>query len=181
MKQEEKPEIYGLVAEFPDAETIVEAAEKVKAAGYDKVEGYTPMPVEELIHALGHHKSPVPKIIFGGALLGCLTGLGLQYWVSAIDYPLNVGGRPLASWVSFIPVTFEMTILFGAFAAVGGMLLVNGLPMPYHPLFNVKRFSYVTRDKFFLCIEAIDPRFDRQETREFLESLNPTGVSEVEH
>ncbi|HSR66413.1 MAG TPA: DUF3341 domain-containing protein [Acidobacteriota bacterium] len=176
----QQTELFGLMAEFKDAESIIAAAEKVRRQGYRKVEGYSPMPVEELDHALGHSKSHVPKLVFLGGLLGCATGIGMQYWISAVDYPLNVGGRPLASWVSFIPVTFELTILFAAFAAVIGMIALNGLPSPYHPVFNVRRFQYASRDRFFLVVESADARFDRVETRRFLETLNPTGVHDVE-
>ena len=178
--KQENSKIFGLVAEFVDVESIVQAAKRVRAEGYQKVEGYSPMPVEELIHALGHHKTHVPKLVFIGGLVGCATGLGMQYWISAVDYPLNVGGRPLASWVSFIPVTFELTILFASFAAVFGMLLLNGLPRPYHPLFNHRRFVYASRDRFFLCIESTDPKFDSTQTRRLLEGLGAEQVSEVE-
>ncbi|HSR52961.1 MAG TPA: DUF3341 domain-containing protein [Acidobacteriota bacterium] len=181
MQQKPKQaELFGLMAEFGDAESIVEAAGKIRKEGYHKVEGYTPMPVEELDHALGHSKSHVPKLVFLGGLAGLLGGLGMQYWISAVDYPLNIGGRPPASWISFIPVTFEMTILVASFAAVIGMIVLNGLPSPYHPVFNVRRFQYASRDRFFLVVEAQDQKFDLARTRSFLESLNPTGVYEVE-
>ncbi len=145
------------------------------------MDAYSPFPIEGLAEALGFRRTRIPLVVFLGGLVGCLGGFFLQYWVSAVDYPLNVGGRPLFSWPAFIPVTFELTILVAAFAAVLGMLGLNGLPMPYHPLFHVERFALASRDRFFLCIEADDPRFDRGETWKFLESLTPHGVFEVEH
>jgi hypothetical protein len=175
------PPIYGLMAEFHEPVEVVEAARRVHEAGYRKVDAYTPYPMEALSDALDLHHSPLAKIVLTGGVLGFLGGLGLQYWTSVIDYPLNVGGRPLASWIAFIPPTFETTILCAAGAAVFGMLALNNLPEPYHPVFNVPSFALASRDRFFLCIEATDPKFDRVETRRFLESLGPTEVAEVEH
>jgi len=174
------PPIYGLMAEFDSAQALVIAARKARKIGYRRMDGYTPFPVEELSEALGHHHSPLPKIVLGGGLAGAMTAYGLQYWTSVVAYPLNIGGRPLHSWPSFIPVTFELTVLFAAFAAVFGMLALNGLPTPYHPVFNVPRFALASRDRYFLCIEAADPKFDPKLTRAFLESLSPDHVSEVE-
>lgn len=173
-------ELYGLLAEFRSGTELVRAAEKAHAAGYRRMDGYSPFPIEPLWEALGHHKSKVPMLVLIGALLGCVAGYALQYWVSAIAYPLNVGGRPYHSWPAFIPVTFECTILLGGLVAVFGMLALNGLPMPYHPVFNVARFERASRDGFFLCIEAVDAKFDRHATRGFLESLEPVGVHDVE-
>ena len=116
-----------------------------------------------------------------GGIAGLVGGYALSYWTSAIDYPINVGGRPLNSWPAFIPITFETTVLGAALATVFGMLALNGLPMPYHPVFNVPRFALSTRNRFFLCIEATDPLFDREQTRRFLERFVPRQVSEVEH
>jgi len=174
------PEIYGLMAEFRTPEEVVVAAQKVHEAGYRKVDGFSPYPIEELSHALGVHHSPLPKLVLAGGITGLLAGWGLQYWAAVIEYPMNIGGRPLNSWPAFIVPAYETTILFAAGAAVLGMLALNGLPEPYHPVFNVPAFALASRDKFFICIEARDPRFDRIGTRRFLESLSP-GVYEVEH
>jgi hypothetical protein len=175
-----KSDIYGLMAEFDHPEELVTAAERARKAGYRKMDAYTPFPVHGLDEAMGLGRTWLPLVVLIGGIIGGLTGYALQYWISAIDYPLNVGGRPYNSWPAFIPVTFELTVLFAAFAAVLGMLGLNGLPQPYHPVFNVPRFELASRTHFFLCIEATDPRFDREETRRFLESLNPHGVYEVE-
>ena len=172
-------DLYGLMAEFDSPQHLVEAAEQTRAAGYRKVDAYTPFPIEELAEALGHHHSKVPLLVLAGGIAGALGGIGLQYWVSAIAYPLNIGGKPYWSWPAFIPVTFEMTILIAAFAAVLGMLALNGLPQPYHPVFNVPRFALASRDRYFLCIEAADPQFDRESTRAFLLGLAATEVTEV--
>lgn len=174
------PNIYGLMAEFEDEEELLEAAQRTYEAGYRALEAYTPFPVEGLPQAVGVRGQRLPLIVLAGGVLGALVGFGMQYYSAVYDYPLNVGGRPLNSWPAFIPVTFELTILFAAFAAVFGMLALNGLPEPYHPVFNVPRFALATRDRFFLCIEARDPQFDREETAAFLESLGAQEVSEVE-
>jgi Protein of unknown function (DUF3341) len=180
-KVEEKPPIYGIMAEFDNVDAVVIATRKAYSAGYRKMDAYSPYPVEELWEALGFHRTRLPNIVFGGAMFGLFAGYSLQYFVSAIEYPLIVGGRPFHSWVSFIPVSFETTILFAAITTVLGMLLLNGLPMPYHPVFNVPGFSRATTDRFFLCIEATDPKFDRAKTAEFLKSFNPREVTEVAH
>lgn len=171
--------LHGLMAEFDNSEELLGAARRTYKEGYRKMDAYTPYPIEGLAEAIGFHRSPIAALVLAGGIIGGLGGFCMQYWISVIDYPLNVGGRPLNSWPSFIPVTFELTILCAAFAAVFGMLLLNRLPMLYHPVFNAPRFELATRDHFFLCIEAEDPRFDRQRTRSFLESLSPR-VSEVE-
>ncbi|HEY7323131.1 MAG TPA: DUF3341 domain-containing protein [Candidatus Binatia bacterium] len=173
--------IYGLMAEFDTPEALVAAARSAFAAGFRKMDGYSPFPVDGLAEALGFHHTRVPLIVLIGGILGCLGGFFLQYWVSVIDYPINVGGRPLNSWPSFIPVTFEVTILIAALSAFLGVLALNGLPMPYHPVFNVDRFELASRNRFFLCIESGDPKFDREGTRRFLESIEAQGVYEVEH
>ncbi|MCX6549547.1 MAG: DUF3341 domain-containing protein [Acidobacteria bacterium] len=159
---------------------MVHAANKAREAGYRRMDAYSPMPIEELHHALGLPNTRLPWIVLGGGLTGAAAGYGLQYWASTIAYPFNIGGRPLHSWPSFIVPTFETTILFSAIAAVFGMILLNGLPMPYHPIFNSKRFVMASRDRFFLCIESQDPQFDAGTTRRFLESLGPREVSDVE-
>jgi len=175
------PPVYGLMAEFEDPNTLVAAAAQARDAGYRRMDAYSPFPIEELHEALGSHHSRLPLIVLIGGVVGCLGGFLLQYWASAIAYPINVGGRPFNSWPAFIPVTFECTILGAALSAVLGMLALNGLPMPYHPVFNVPRFALASRNRFFLCIEARDRKFDLEKTRAFLESLSPREVSTVAH
>lgn len=174
-----RPQLYGLLAEFDSPAALVRAARRAREAGYRKLEAYTPFPIEELNHALGYHHSRMPRIVLAGGLLGALGGFALCYWTSVIAYPLNIGGRPFNSWVSFIPVTFECTILAASLSAVFGMLALNGLPMPHHPVFNVERFARASRDRYFLCIQVEDPKFDRQATRSFLQSLHPSEVADV--
>ncbi len=176
-----RPPIHGLLAEFADPNELIAAIRQARGAGYRRMDAYTPYPIEEVAEELGVHGNRLPLIVLLGGLTGLIGGLGLQYWTSVIDYPLNVGGRPLNSLVAFIPITFETTVLLAALAAVLGMLALNGLPQPYHPVFNVPRFALASRDRFFLCIEATDPMFDRELTRRFLERLVPRSVSEVEH
>ncbi len=173
--------LYGIVAEFDEAEQVVHAATEARAAGYRKMDAYTPFPVHGLDEALEFHDARVPWVVFLMGLTGCCSGFALQVYTS-LDYPWNVGGRPLISWPSFIPVTYECTILFAAvFGAVFGMLALNGFPRLHHPIFNAPRFELATQDKFFLCIEAVDPKFDREVTAQFLSGLGPTHVSEVEN
>ncbi len=176
-----RPPIYGVMAEFVNSEELLAAARRVYQEGYRRLDAYSPVPVEGLAEAIGSHRTAVPLIVLIGALIGCLGGFFMQYWIAAFDYPINVGGRPLLSWPSFIPVTFELTILMGGLSALIGMLVLNGLPMPYHPVFNVPRFELASQNRFFLCIEATDPKFDRQGTRRFLEELRPQGVYDVDH
>jgi Protein of unknown function (DUF3341) len=173
------PAIYGLMAEFDDPNTLVAATHRAYHDGYRRMDAYSPFPIEELHEALGVHHSRLPLIVLIGGLIGCFGGYGLQYWVSAIAYPVNVGGKPFHSWPAFIPVTFECTILAAALAAVLGMLALNGLPTPYHPVFNVPRFALASRNRFFLVIEANDTHFDLERTRQFLETLNPREVTTV--
>jgi hypothetical protein len=172
--------LHGLLAEFDSPAALVAAAEATRQAGYRRTDAFTPFPIEEVAHALGHHHSKVPYMVLTGGILGALGGFGLCYWTSVIAYPMNIGGRPFNSWPSFLPITFECTILLAAFAAVFGMLALNGLPRPYHPVFNVERFTHASRDRYFLCIQADDPRFDRVATRAFLAGLHPSEVSEIE-
>ncbi len=176
-----RPPIYGLLAEFDTPTQIVLAARKAHEEGYRKMDAYSPFPVEGLSEAIGFHKDSVALICLVGGILGLATAYVLQYWINVIAYPLNVGGRPFHSWPAFIVVCFEMTVLFGGLAAAFGMLAMNGLPMPYHPLFNVPSFSFTSRDKFFLCIEAADPKFDREATYKFLSGLEPRTITEVPH
>jgi hypothetical protein len=171
--------IYGMMAEFDSATALVAAARRTHEAGYQKIDAYSPFPVEELAGAIGFHKNRVSLVVLVGGLLGCLSGYLMQYWISAISYPLNVGGKPFHSWPAFIVVTFEMTILFAGIAAVFGMLALNGLPMPYHPVFNVPRFAFATKDRFFLIIFASDVKYDPAGTLRFLEGIGARSISEV--
>ena len=173
------PAIYGLMAEFDDPSSLVAAAERARHAGYACMDAYSPFPIEELHEALGSPHSRLPLIVFIGGLAGCIGGYALCYWSSVIAYPLNIGGKPFHSWPAFIPVTFECTILVAALSAVLGMLALNGLPQPYHPVFNVPRFALASRNRFFLCIESKDPKFDLEGTRQFLETLEPREVTTV--
>jgi len=174
-----KPGIWGLMAEFDSPADLVRACRAAREAGYRQMDAYTPFPMEAVFEALGLHRNAMPLLVLCGGLLGCVGGLGLCYWVSVVAYPLNVGGRPFFSLPAFIPVTFECTILAAALFAVLGMLALNGLPMPYHPVFNVPSFAMASRDRFFLCIESADARFDREATQKFLEQFSPLSVSEV--
>jgi len=174
-----RPPIYGLAAEFGSPAELLAAARTAREAGYTRTDAYSPLPIEGLAGAVGAGRSHLPTLVFLGGLVGALVGYGLQYTSAVHWYPLNVGGRPLNSWPAFIPVTFECTILGASLAAVFGMFAVNGLPMPYHPLFHLPRFARASRDLFFLCVEARDPIFDPDQTRTFLESLGPRSVEEV--
>ena len=176
-----RPHLYGLMAEFRTPAEVVEAAEKVREAGYTKVDAYSPYPIEELGEALHLGRSRLPGIVLGGGIVGLLAGWALEYWSSVIEYPLNIGGRPFNAWPAFIIPAFETTILFAASSAVFGMLALNGLPQPYHPVFNVPGFALASRDKFFICIEATDPKFDAAATKKFLQGLHALAVSDVEH
>ena len=172
--------IYGLMAEFAEPEALLEAARRSFGEGYRRMDAYSPFPIDGLAEAIGFHKTRLPLLVLIGGIIGCAGGFYLQYWAAVIDYPLNIGGRPLNSWPMFIPVTFELTILVAGLTAVLGLLALNGLPMPYHPVFNVERFQMATRNRFFLCIESADLKFDQEATRRFLENLRPHGVYEVE-
>ncbi len=173
------PTVYGLMAEFDTPDALVHATEKARLEGYRKMDAYSPIPIEELSEALGLAPTRLPKVVFLGGLLGGLGGYALQYWTQAIAYPINIGGRPFHSWPQFIPVTFETTVLGAALTAFVGMWALNRLPMPYHPVFNVPAFARASTDRFFLCIEGSDAKFDAHATRRFLEGLHPVGVSEV--
>lgn len=172
--------LYGILAEFDTATEMVDAARRVRDAGYTKTDAFSPFPLHEIDEALGIKRSILPYLIFTGGVTGLLSGLGLEYFVHVFDWPIIVGGRPHFSLPAFIPPAYELTILFSAFVAVFGMLFLNGLPAPYHPVFNVPRFALATREKFFLIIEASDPKYDYEETKKFMQSLDAQEVFDVE-
>jgi hypothetical protein len=171
--------VYGLMAEFDSPQELVDAAHKTHGAGYKEIDAFSPFPIEGLADAIGFHKNNVSLVVLICGIIGGLSGYLLQYYVAVITYPINVGGRPLHSWPSFIIVTFELTILFGGISAAVGMLALNGLPLPYHPVFNVPAFSKASDNGFFLVVSASDPKYDAARTREFLKGLAPRAVSEV--
>lgn len=173
-------QLYGLMAEFDTATELVDAARSTRDAGYKRTDAFSPFPIHEIDEALGIKRSILPVLVFFGGITGLLSGVSLQVFVHYIDYPLNIGGRPYLSWLSFVPPSFELTILLAGFTAVFGMLFLNGLPRPYHPVFNVPRFSLATREKFFLLIEASDEKYNYDETKAFLDSLKPQEVFDVE-
>ena len=177
---ESRSHIYGVVGEFETPAQILQAAQRAHEAGYRQLDAYTPFPVEGLSEALGFKRTGVPLLALIGGLLGGLGGFGFQYWVSATAYPQNIGGRPLNSWPAFIPVTFELTVLGASLFSVFGMLALNKLPQPHHPLFSVERFQkHASNDRFFLCLQASDPKFNLMEASRFLQNLNARYVSEV--
>ena len=171
---------YGLLAEFDSAQGLLDATRKTTDAGYTKTDAFSPFPIHGLFDALKIKERKVAPIILAGALTGTIAGYGLEYWAQVIAYPLNIGGRPYHAWVSFIPPAFETTILFAAFSALFGMLALNGLPQPYHPVFNAPRFQLASQDRFFLLIEAKDPKFDLGGTRAFLEGLKAREVVAID-
>ncbi len=179
----EKPEppYFGLMAQFKEEEDFIHATRKTRDEGYRKMDAYSPYPIEEIIDILHLHHNKLPLIVLIGGVVGGVGCYLMQYFASVIHYPLNIGGRPLHSWPSFLPPAYEITILCAAIGAVVGMLALNGLPMPYHPVFNVPEFERASNDGFFLCVESHDPKFDLEKTHKFLESLNPVKVSRVEH
>ncbi|MGH9376230.1 MAG: DUF3341 domain-containing protein [Terriglobia bacterium] len=174
-----KHPIYGVMAEFDNTKDLLEAAHKVRAAGYRRVDAYSPLPVEGLSEAVGFPHTKLPVIVFIGGLIGCCGGFFLQYYPNAMGYPLDIGGKPFDSWPAFIPITFELTILFACLFCFFGWVILSGLPSPYHPVFNVPRFALASRDRFFLCIESKDPKFDVEQVKSFLQSLNPYEVNVV--
>ncbi len=171
--------VYGMMAEFDSAQALIDAAKHTHEAGYQKIDAYSPFPIEGLAEEIGFTHNAVPLVVLIGGIIGGLTGYLMQYWISAIDYPINVGGKPTHSWPAFIVITFEMTILFAVISAVFGMLALNGLPMPYHPVFNVPRFALASKDRFFLIVFSSDPQYNPTSTRSFLEGLAPRSISEV--
>jgi len=173
------PTVYGLMAEFTEPREILAAAQAAHKTGYRKMDAYTPFPVDNLANHLGQPKSLVPVLVLLAAIGGGLSGFFMEWYAATISYPLNIGGRPLNSWPAFIPITFELTILSGAVAGIVGMLALNRLPEPHHPVFNVAEFERASSDRFFLCIESADPKFDLIMTRAFLEQLKPQCVWEV--
>lgn len=174
------PRLYGVMAEFDNPTDLVAAARRTYQAGYRRINGYSPYPIEELSEAIGFTHTALPLIVLIGGILGGFAGFFMQYWMEVKNYPLNVGGKPYNSWPAFIPITFECTILFAAFAAVFGMLALNKLPQPYHPVFNAPNFALATRDSFFLVIEASDGKFQHDVVKEFMKDLQPRGLVDVE-
>lgn len=187
------PASYGMIAEFDSPEALMAAAAKTRDAGYKEIDAYSSFPIEGMVEALGQKRTKLPALILAGGFVGMLTGLFLQSWTAASNlgitigpymfygYPMNIGGRPMLSFPNFIPVTFELTVLFAALTAVFGTIILNKLPMPYHPLFNSERFSLASQDKFFLCVEARDPKYDPEGTRAFLQEMHPDSIEEVEN
>ena len=171
--------IYGVMAEFDNPTALVNAARVAREKGYRKLDAYSPFPIEELSEVLDLHKNRLPLIVLAGGIVGGIVGYLMQYYVTVWDFPINIGGRPLHSWPAYIIITFELTILLAAISAVMGLLALCGLPMLYHPAFNVPRFALASRNRFFLCIEATDPLFAARATSEFLETLEAKEVSEV--
>ena len=171
--------LHGLLAEFLTPETLLDATRRAHAAGYRRMDAYSPFPVEGLAEALGSEGTAIPAIVLAGGIVGGAGGFFMQWYATSIDYPLNVGGRPLNSWPMYIPITFELTILGAALAAILGMLALNRLPQPYHPVFNVAAFARASQDRFFLCIEAEDPQFERAATARFLADLGAQEVRDV--
>lgn len=172
--------VYSLMAEFDSAQALLDACHKVREAGYTRTDAYSPMPIHGVAEALGMKERKIAPLVLAAGATGALAGYGLQYWTSVIAYPIVYGGRPFHSWVAYIPVTFELTILFAAFTAGISMIVLNGLPQPYHPVFNNRRFSMASQSSFFLAIEATDPKFDAGKTAALLASLHPREVVPVE-
>jgi len=171
--------LHGLMAQFNTPEALLEAGRRARAAGYREMDAYAPMPVEGLADAIGFDSKAVSYFVFAGGLAGACGGFGLMWWITVIAFPHMVAGRPLNSWPAYIPITFECMVLVACFAAVISMMALNGLPQPYHPVFNVPRFAFATRDRFFLIIFSSDAKYDPVETRHFLENLEPRSISEV--
>ena len=171
--------IHGMLAEFASEHAILEAARKVFEAGFRQTEAYTPFPIHDLSEALGQSPTKVPVATFASGALGAVLGFGMCWYANVISYRWNVGGRPPDSWPAFIPITFEVMVLCASFGAVLSMFGLNGLPQPYHPVFNAPSFQLASKDRFFICIEAKDPKYDSEQTKRFLEELNPLSITEV--
>lgn len=172
--------LYGIMVEFLKPEEVVAAAERAYAEGYRNMDAYSPLPVDGLAEAMGFKRNRMAAVVLIGGIVGAVLAYGMQWYTATIDYPIIVAGRPYHSWPTFIPITFELTILGASLAAVLGMLGLNGLPRPHHPVFNVPKFALASRSRFFLCLQGIDPKFDPEKTRRFLESLNPHSIWDVE-
>jgi hypothetical protein len=177
---EHEDALYGVMAEYDSVQAVVDAAKQAVAAGFTKLEAYSPIPVEELNDIIHQRRTKLSMMVLMGGLTGMATGFALQYWASALEYPMNVGGRPYATWTAFVVPSYELTILFSSLTAAIAMFALNGLPQPYHPVFNVPRFEHASRDKFFLLVESTDPKFDRTKTLDFLKSLEASEINEVE-
>lgn len=173
------PPLYGLMAEFKTGDELIEATRKAAEAGYTRMDGFSPYPIGEVADHLGFPRSEIGAVMFIGGLCGATIGFLMQTWVSVIDYPISIGGKPFWSWPQYVPVTWALLVLSASMSGLFGLLALCGLPQPYHPVFNVERFSRVTRDRFFLCIEAVDPLFEPTKVKAFLQSLNPDDVAEV--
>ncbi len=171
--------LWGVIAEFNDPQALLSAANATREHGYTSIDAFSPFPVHGLAEAIGFHKSKLSAIVLSMGVLGGLGGFFMCWYANVIAYPLNIGGKPYNSWPAWIPIAFECAVLLAAFGAVFGMLALNGLPMPYHPVFNVRRFDSASRDKFFLVIQARDPKFEHEEARRFLEALGPREVTDV--
>jgi hypothetical protein len=178
--EEERGRTWGVLGEFETPEGLLHAARRAREVGYRRMDAYTPFPIHGLSDAMGFRPTKLPLVVLAGAVIGCATALGTMWFSATIHYPINVAGKPFASWPMFIPITFEATVLFAALFAVFGMLGMNGLPMPYHPIFNAPRFAFASRDRFFLCIESRDPRFQEDDVRTFLVGLGAKDVEAVE-
>ena len=174
-------QLYGLMAEFAGPDEVLKAARRAYRAGYRKLDAYTPIPIDGLAEAIGFKRNGVAPLVLLGGVTGAVSGMVMQWFASAVHYPLIVAGRPYASWPAFVPITFELGILLASLTAVVGMLVLNGLPRPYHPVFNAPGFDLASQDRFFLCLEAVDPKFDLAQTRQFLEGLGATNVSNVDY